>query len=307
MAKQEDNTLFARTSFLYGGNADYIDELYAAYEQDPNAVDPEWRDFFASLRDDKADVLKNAEGASWARASWPQKPAGELVAALDGDWSKIPAPAEKGKGGKPAKAAAPAAASAPAAAANPQAAQAAALDSMRAQALIHAYQSHGHLRARLDPLSYAAKPEDYHLLAPEHYGFTAADYDRPIFVDGALGLQTASLKQILVKLQALYCGTIGAEFMHITDPARRSWIDAKMSGAERAKGLSRDEKKRLLQRLIEAQGFEKFLDTKYKGTKRFGLDGGESMMRGIRHGASRPPQCADSDFAQAPCRHVQRI
>jgi len=282
MTKQEENKLFALTSFLYGGNADYIDALYAVYEKDPNSVDADWRDFFASLRDDKADVLKNAEGASWQRENWPLKPAGEMVAALDGDWSRIPEPADKSKG-KGAKAAAKPVAAAPALspaapAASAADVEAAARDSARALALIHAYQSHGHLRAHLDPLSFAAKPEDYHLLSPEHYGFTAADYDRTIFINGALGMKSATLRQILERLQALYCGTIGAEFMHITDPRRRAWVEVKLASAERFSALSRDEKKRLLQRLIEAEGFEKFLDTKYKGTKRFGLDGGESMI-----------------------------
>ncbi|KAA6406180.1 2-oxoglutarate dehydrogenase E1 component [Candidatus Tokpelaia sp.] len=278
MAKQEENNLFALTSFLYGGNADYIEALYAAYEQNPEAVAPEWREFFAGLHDDKNDVLKNAEGASWQRPAWPLKANGELIAALDGNWAattpELPAKGKDKNAGKIAAAPANAAASVPTMGQLQQAAQ----DSARVLALIHAYQAYGHLRAQLDPLQFAKRPEDYHLLSPEHYGFTAADYDRPIFVDGALGLQTATIRQLLEILPRLYCSTIGAEFMHITDPERRAWIEQKFSLAARQQAVSTEDKKRALQKLVEAEGFEKFLDTKYKGTKRFGLDGGEALI-----------------------------
>lgn len=276
MAKTEDTNLFAQTSFLYGGNADYIDALYAAYEKDSNSVDAEWRDFFAAFHDNKSDVLKNAEGASWQRQNWPPKAEGELVAALDGNWPAAPDKAGSGdKGGAKAAAA-------------PDVRQAA-LDSARAAALIHAYQAYGHLRARLDPLHFAAAPQDYQQLAPEHYGFTAADYDRPIFINGALARQTATLRQIIADLQRIYCASVGAEFMHITDEARRVWIEEKLSAAARQSPVAAEDKKRALQKLVEAEGFEKFLDLKYKGTKRFGLDGGEALIpaldRLIRRGA----------------------
>src|SRR5258707_15795402 len=89
MSRQDANAAFARTSFLYGGNADYIDELYARYEADPQAVDGQWRSFFESLKDDGKDVAQNAQGASWQRADWPALPRGDLVAALDGGWDEI--------------------------------------------------------------------------------------------------------------------------------------------------------------------------------------------------------------------------
>src|SRR5215468_7325089 len=89
MSRQDANAAFARTSFLYGGNADYIDELYARYETDPGAVDGQWRSFFESLKDDKKDVARNAEGPSWQRADWPALPRGDLIASLDGDWGEV--------------------------------------------------------------------------------------------------------------------------------------------------------------------------------------------------------------------------
>lgn len=285
MATQEENTLFALTSFLYGGNADYLEKLYAAYEKDPNAVDAEWQAFFASLHDNKEDVLKNAEGASWKRQNWPPKADGDLVSALDGDWAKS-APCDKGNGSKAGGE------SADVSAVIRQAAQ----DSARAAALIRAYQAYGHLRARLDPLQFSKEPKDYHLLTPEHYGFTAADYDRPIFIDGALGLQTANLRQILEILQRVYCSTVGAEFMHITDTERRQWIERKLSGEERQSSVSAEDKKRALQKLVEAEGFEKFLDTKYTGVKRFGLNGGESLIPALDRLIRRSSELGAQEF-----------
>ena len=87
MSRQDANTAFARTSFLYGSNAAYIEDLYARYEKDPAAVDAEWRAFFQGLKDEAGDVAKNARGASWKKPNWPPRPGGDLVAALDGQWA----------------------------------------------------------------------------------------------------------------------------------------------------------------------------------------------------------------------------
>src|SRR3954464_2410787 len=91
MARQDLNEAFAQTAFLYGGNATYIEDLYAQYARDPNSVDAEWKAFFGALKDDGRVVAKNAEGASWAKPNWPIATNGELVAALDGDWASIEA------------------------------------------------------------------------------------------------------------------------------------------------------------------------------------------------------------------------
>src|SRR4029077_8140342 len=89
MSRQDANAAFARTSFLYGGNAPYIEDLYARYEADPQAVDAEWQAFFQNLKDSAADVAKNARGPSWDRPDWPPLPGGDLVAALDGNWAEV--------------------------------------------------------------------------------------------------------------------------------------------------------------------------------------------------------------------------
>src|SRR5262245_8062463 len=87
MSRQDANAAFARTSFLYGGNADYIENLYARYESDPNAVDAQWQAFFQSLKDDRADVITSARGPSWQHPYPPAR--SELISALDGDWREV--------------------------------------------------------------------------------------------------------------------------------------------------------------------------------------------------------------------------
>jgi len=287
MARQEQaNDVFALTSFLYGGNADYIEELYAKYEDDPTSVDPQWRDFFANLRDNAEDVRKNAQGASWAKPNWPVVANGELVSALDGNWGevekhitdKLKAKAAKGGNG----------------AAQPALTEAeitkAARDSVRAIMMIRAYRMRGHLHAKLDPLGLAEPPEDYNELAPETYGFTPADYDRKIFIDNVLGLEYATIPQMLEILKRTYCSTIGVEFMHISDPAEKAWIQERIEGPDKGVFFTQEGKKAILSKLIEAEGFEQFIDVKYKGTKRFGLDGGESLIPALEQIVKRGGQ-----------------
>lgn len=274
MANQEQkNDLFTQTSFLYGGNADYIDQLYAEYEKDPEGVDPQWREFFASLDEDKTDVIKNAEGASWQRSNWPIKANGELVSALDGDWASVEKHmSEKIKGQSEA------AANKDKAPLSEEQIIQAARDSVRAMMLIRTYRMRGHLHAKLDPLQLSPTREDYNELSPETYGFSPADYDRKIFIDNVLGLEYATIPQMLEILNRTYCSTIGVEYMHITDPSQTTWIQQRIEGPDKKIEFTADGKKAILNKLIEAEGFEKFLDSKYKGTKRFGLDGGESLV-----------------------------
>jgi len=271
MARQDQaNDQFALTSFLYGGNADYIEELYASWQNDPSSVTAEWRDFFASLKDDAGDVLKNAEGASWASRSWPLKVNGELVSALDGDWGTVEKHFEK-------KAKDKAAVNGAAAISDADVLQAT-RDSVRAIMMIRAYRMRGHLHANLDPLGIAEVNEDYNELSPEAYGFTEADLDRPIFIDHVLGLEYATVREMLDILKRTYCSTLGVEFMHISNPEEKAWIQERIEGPDKGIAFTREGKKAIMQKLIEAEGFEQFIDVKYKGTKRFGLDGGESLI-----------------------------
>ena len=272
MARNDQaNDQFEITSFLYGGNADYIEQLYADWQKDSSSVNKEWRSFFAGLNDDAADVAKNAEGASWQAKGWPQQANGELVSALDGNWGQVESYVDRklkekalAKGG-----------AAPSAAAIEQATR----DSVRAIMMIRAYRMRGHLHANLDPLGIAKPLEDYNELSPENYGFTEADYDRPIFIDKVLGLgEYATVRQMLDILKRTYCSTLGVEFMHISDPTEKAWIQERIEGPDKAIEFTANGKKAILHKLIEAEGFEQFIDVKYKGTKRFGLDGGESLI-----------------------------
>src|SRR5690606_20352692 len=207
MARNDQtNDQFSVTSFLYGGNADYIEALQAAYEDDPASVDPEWQDFFAALKDDAGDVRKNARRASWARPSWPLAANGELVSALDGNWGLVEKAVEKKLRDKAAKGAAANGAAISEADVHQQT-----RDSVRAIMMIRAYRMRGHLHANLDPLGIATPPEDYNELSPESYGFTEADYDRPISIDNVLGLESATIRQMLDILKRTYCPTLGVE------------------------------------------------------------------------------------------------
>jgi 2-oxoglutarate dehydrogenase E1 component len=268
MSRQDANALFARTSFLYGGNAAYIEDLYARYEKDPAAVETEWREFFQALKDAPGDVARSAQGASWKRPNWPPRPSGELIAALDGQWAET----EKKLGEKIA-AKAQTAGVALGAADVMQATR----DSIHALMLIRAYRMRGHFHAKLDPLGLEPEKSEEEL-DPASYGFTEADMDRRIFLDKVLGLDFASMREIVAILRRTYCQTLGVEFMHISNAAQKAWIQERIEGKDKEIHFTREGKRAILNKLVEAEGFEKFLDVKYTGTKRFGLDGGESLI-----------------------------
>ena len=270
MSRQDANAAFALSSFLQGTNATYIDDLYARYEQDPASVDPDWQEFFKSLKDTPADVQKNADGPSWGRDNWPLAPRDELTSALDGNWATV----EKAVGAKiVAKAQAQAKGADISAADVHQATR----DSVRALMLIRAYRMRGHFHAKLDPLGIEA-PRDREELDPRSYGFAEADFDRKIFLDHVLGLEYGTLKEIVAICERTYCQTLGVEFMHISNAAQKSWIQERIEGPDKEISFTPEGRRAILRKLIEAEGFEKFCDLKFTGTKRFGLDGGESLI-----------------------------
>ena len=268
MSRQDANAAFALSSFLQGTNATYIDDLYARYEQDPASVDAEWQEFFKSLKDTPADVQKNAEGPSWGRDNWPLTPRDELTSALDGNWITV----EKAVGAKLAAKAQVKGAELSAADINQ-----ATRDSVRALMLIRAYRMRGHFHAKLDPLGIEAQ-RDREELDPRTYGFTEADFDRKIFLDHVLGLEYGSLREIVAICERTYCQTLGVEFMHISNAAQKAWIQERIEGLDKEISFTREGRRAILNKLIEAEGFEKFCDLKFTGTKRFGLDGAESLI-----------------------------
>ena len=196
MARNDEaNDIMAETSFLYGGNAQYIEEMYARFQDNPASVPAEWQSFFAELKDDPDQVRKSAAGASWKQANWPVQANGELVSALDGDWGKVEKIVTGKLNGKAKAAGQPI---------DTADVTQAARDSVRAIMMIRAFRMRGHLHAKLDPLGIATPVEDYNELSPEAYGFTEADYDRKIFIDHVLGLEYATIREMVDILKRTY-------------------------------------------------------------------------------------------------------
>jgi len=240
----------------------FVETLYRRYKADPTGIEPQWQQFFEGLE-------TTASGPSWANPRWPLADTDALTAGLDPTQME-PAP-------KPAKGgAAPAAKPAGPAASEADIARAAG-DSIRAMLLIRTYRVRGHLAATLDPLGLARQdlPAD---MTPEYHGFTAADLDRPIYLGGTLGLEKATVRELVAILQANYCGNVGLEYMHISDVEERRFLQERMEGKDKAIQFTADGKKAILSKVIEAEEWEKFCGKKYVGTKRFGLDGGEAMI-----------------------------
>jgi 2-oxoglutarate dehydrogenase E1 component len=259
------NDIMAETSFLYGGNVGFIEGLYAKWATDPNSVEPSWRAFFLSLQD-RADEAK----AGAAKPAWTHKAAAsarpEWLSAIDGMWPAV----EAKLGAKVAERTGPQS--------DPASVRAATLDSLRAVMMIRAYRMRGHLRANLDPLHISIPDGDATELDPTSYGFTEADFDRPIFLDYVLGLETGTVREILGILRRTYCSDIGVQYMHISDPAQKAWLQERIEGRDKEISFTKEGKIAILKKLIETEGFEKFLHKRFPGTKRFGLDGGEALV-----------------------------
>ena len=229
-------------------NKDFLEKLYQGFRENQNDLPPEWKSLFNEILDDSAQVPR----ASWAR---PLSAAGE-----DGEDGASAAAAAQADSGS---------------------SQVAALDSVRAIMMIRAYRMRGHLHANLDPLK-LEQPKPHPELDPASYGFTPEDWDRPIFIDNVLGLEYASVRQILQIVNQTYCGTLGVEFMHISTPEEKSWIQMRIEGRDKlGLKLGKEDRKKIMRELIAVEGFEKFLGKKYVATKRFGLDGAEMTVPAI--------------------------
>ncbi len=208
------------------------------------------------------DIDEPQAGPSWAPKNWPQIDSDDLTAALDPQQMQVAVKAAAAKAGAPLS--------------NAEV-ERAADDSIRAMMLIRTYRVRGHLAANLDPLGLSQRelPAD---LTPEYHGFVGADQDRPVYIGGTLGLEKATIREIVAILRANYCGNVGLEYMHISDIEERAFLQERMEGADKIIEFSVEGKRAILNKVIEAEEWEKFLAKKYVGTKRFGLDGGESMI-----------------------------
>jgi 2-oxoglutarate dehydrogenase E1 component len=232
-----------------GANAAFIADAYARWVENPGSVDASFAELFTSLNDDARSILTDATGASWAPHEFG------LTDVEAGPAARPPGVERR-------------------ATASMESVRAATLDSIRALMMIRVYRVRGHLEARLDPLGLQI-PKPHPELDPRSYGFSPADWDRPIFIDRVLGRETATLREIVDVLRHSYCGPIGVEFMHIQDPEQKAWIQRRIEGAPWVNAFDAAAKRDILQQLTEAEGFEAFCQKRYVGTKRFGLEGGE--------------------------------
>ena len=247
MSSFKDNSIYKKTSFLAGNNSSFIEEFYSEYLKNPEKLPEGWKIFFDGLQEKQEIISKNLLGPSWA----PKKNKNIEISKHKQDISKKSSELVITKQSTK--------------------------DSIRAIMLIRAYRIRGHLIANLDPLG-IQKREEHSELKPETYGFNSNDYNRKIFLDGVLGLQHSTLEEILKILKKTYCSNIGYEYMHMGDPDEKSWIRNRVEGKEKEITFTSNGKKAIFNKIIQAEGFEKYLHVKFVGTKRFGLDGGESLI-----------------------------
>jgi len=279
--RSEQNQNFLDTLFLDGGNAAYLEQMQAKYAENPNSVDASFRAYFASLGEDSANAKKNAEGPVWKRDAHVSDPTPDLTSALTGDWGNTEAKAEKVKAARPSM--------------SDSEAEQAAKDSLHALMLIRAYRARGHLIADLDPLG-LQKPEPHPELEPSTYSFGPEDMDREIFIDGVLGLETATLSEILDILKRTYCSTLGVQFTQVSNPEEKAWIQERLEGPEKEISFSKEGRLAILQKLIEGESFEQLIHKRYPGTKRFGIDGAESLLPALEQIIKRGGQLGLKDI-----------
>ena len=238
-------------SFLNSSNAPYVAELYFKYKDNPESVDNDWRIFFSNLNEDDYSILKDFGGPDWK-----QRPS-SVIDDISFDKKIRSIPKIDFNNFKTST-----------------------LDSIRALRLIRAFRINGHLIADLDPLKILEReypPElDY-----KSYGFTDSDLDREIFVDGSLGLDRGKLKDIIRILKETYCASIGVEFLHIQQADQKQWVQERIEEVRNKTNFTTEGKKAIYKRIVESELFEQFLDKKFLGTKRYGIEGGESMIPGI--------------------------
>ncbi len=240
------NLKYEKTSFLSKSNSTFIEEMYVRFMQkDPNLPDG-WKNYFETLDDDIQSIIQEIEGPTWN----PKKNKIEIKAITKNN-------IEDKK--------------------NSQDIESSKSESIKAIALIRAYRIRGHLIANLDPLGMMER-KYLHELHPEDHGFKKDDYNKKIFLGPYMESGYATINEILSKVRKVYCSTIGVEYMHISDPEEKVWFRNRMEKEENLPQFTKNGKKAILNKIIQAEGFEKFLAKKYVGTKRFGLDGAESLI-----------------------------
>jgi len=238
-------------NFLNSANAPYVAELFYKYSQDPNSVDSSWGIFFNSLNENDLSVLGDFGGPEW------KKRPSNIIDGISFDKATRLVPNIKVDSFRTST-----------------------LDSIRTLRLIRAYHMNGHLTANLDPLNLSKK--EYHPeLDYKSYGLTDNDLDKEIFIDGSFGLESAPLNKIIKILKETYSSSIGVEYLYIQSPDQKKWIRERIEEVRNKTIFTHEGKKAIYNRLVESELFEQYLDKKFLGTKRYGIEGGESMIPGI--------------------------
>ena len=268
MTSNKDNSIFEKTSFLQGGNSPFIKELYLKYLKDPKSIPQSWIEFFSGLNDDHEVIKKEMLGQSWAPRKEKNLEISHYHNYIDED-KKIHDNGEivSKKGNEKEKE-----------------------ESAKAIALIRAYRIRGHLIANLDPLGMMERKylEDLH---PADHGFKKEDYNKKIYLGAYMDTGGySSINEILSFFRKIYCSTIGVEYMHISDPIEKIWFRERMEKSENQLKFTQNGKKAILNKLIQAEVFEKFLAVKFVGTKRFGIDGGEALIPALEQLVKRGGQ-----------------
>ncbi len=246
------NLEYKKTSFLNKSNSAFIEQMYVKYvNNDPNLPES-WKKYFIDIGDDINSIVKEVNGPSWS----PRKNKIDEIKILENEIEILESQNKE---------------------IDQNDIVASNSNSIKAVSLIRAYRQRGHLLSKVDPLE-MRESEYLDELHPENYGFKKDDYSKKIYLDGVLNKEYSNIKEILSVLRKIYCGNIGYEYMHISNPTERKWFRDRVEKDENALKFTVNGKNAILNKLIQAEGFEKFLHTKYVGSKRFGLDGGESLI-----------------------------
>ena len=250
------NLEFEKTSFLSKSNSAFIEQMYVKFINKDKDLPESWQHYFEAMGEDLDIVAKEINGPSWSLKKkidideLQKKIEQEEKIISKENITNVVSSDDLIKTNN---------------------------NSIRAVALIRAYRQRGHLLAKLDPLG-MMKTEYLDELHPDHYGFKKEDYNSKIYLDGVINKKHSNIREILEFLKKTYCGPIGYEYMHISNPVERKWIRDRIEKDDTAIQFTQNGKEAILNKLIQAEGFEKFLHTKYVGTKRFGLDGAESLI-----------------------------
>ncbi len=248
------NLEYEKTAFLSKSNSAFIEQMYLKFINQDSELPESWKKYFESIGEELDVIAKEINGPSWSPAKKDKIDINQLKNKIGKtDKNRIHGNLSNADLIKTNS------------------------ESIKAVALIRSYRQRGHLIAKLDPLN-LLKSEYLDELHPESYGFKKEDYQKQIYLDGVINKEYSNVREILNFLNKTYCGTIGYEYMHISNPTERKWLRDRIEKSENILKFTKNGKEAILNKLIQAEGFEKFLHTKYVGTKRFGLDGGESLI-----------------------------